>query len=1063
MDSVGKADRLPAEGKWTVNDMKRIVPTFSSVLTLLVLLASSVTNAGDESVVVTFGDSTTATRGGVRVYSRVLAEEVAGIKVINAGVGGHNTDHARARFEKDVLTHDPDVVVIQFGINDAAVDVWKDPPAKESRVSLTDYEANLRHFIDALAKNGAEVILMTPNPLRWNKKMREMYGKPPYDPDDEDGFNAFLKLYAGKVRELAKEKKLPLVDVYRLFEAHGAKADQSIDELLLDGIHPNERGQRIVADGLKPLVQKSIGKQGANPKPKLDLKVAMNPPVSRLSSNGKEMTRVRFEDYVSNPPPGKREGVQGMVAQFTVPFTGLVKPSATSTAVTPLPEPVGVLIESSAGTVGFYDPSSQVDCADARADKLIFRFIDPADINRAATVSSVAFRVTGTSVIKGNVRYSFYDIAGKELASGVAKVAPNSKRADAEIDGSALVDGKKVSAIHKLIVEHSGPGYFVVGGVTRSEEADIGFEGFTVSKQRVRRPIEEQIPSFHAEQWQKHENAELITDMTLANPAAALSQHREHNKWKVFEYETADFSGKCLSVGRESSAPDLTLKLDRKGWHAVYLGISTITDLVRPAPNQIEAKFTGDPAYTRLSNRLDLASPRRDVLEEVFLGVADLSTNDLQISTVYEMPARIHYVKTIPLTGAEVAAVKADRSQKGTRTSVATFDGFTWIHPFRPQNRADLAATFANYRDSDFKTWWFQVGGADLVHHPSKVGNLMGGHLDTFPRSVDREYVESVKHLHSQGIDPVKVAVEEAHAQDAEILICLRAAGWKGAPPWEEFFMSEFYEKHPEFRCIDYDGTPVMHLSYAVEEVQDHLIDVYREVLQRDPDGLGFMFHRGLPLMLWEEPFCERFITKFGEDPRKLPEDDPRVYEMRAEIMTGFIRKIRALLDEVSKDDRRLKFAVTTFATEADNRKFGLAVETWIGEQLIDQIGIAWFAYYTSGTKTKSGDTAYYAKITEGTDVKIYPFYVGWKMKSAGELLKSVARDYDQGADGIAVWDPNQFVSWGEGKAPYWPLISKLGHRNQVRDGSLLFKPVQTPLTRMGENHYSRWYPNTGF
>ena len=464
-----------------------------------------------------------------------------------------------------------------------------------------------------------------------------------------------------------------------------------------------------------------------------------------------------------------------------------------------------------------------------------------------------------------------------------------------------------------------------------------------------------------------------------------------------------------------------------------------------------------------MSNRLDLASPRRDVLEEVFLGVADLSTNDLQISTVYEMPARIHYVKTIPLTGAEVAAVKADRSQKGTRTSVATFDGFTWIHPFRPQNRADLAATFANYRDSDFKTWWFQVGGADLVHHPSKVGNLMGGHLDTFPRSVDREYVESVKHLHSQGIDPVKVAVEEAHAQDAEILICLRAAGWKGAPPWEEFFMSEFYEKHPEFRCIDYDGTPVMHLSYAVEEVQDHLIDVYREVLQRDPDGLGFMFHRGLPLMLWEEPFCERFITKFGEDPRKLPEDDPRVYEMRAEIMTGFIRKIRALLDEVSKDDRRLKFAVTTFATEADNRKFGLAVETWIGEQLIDQIGIAWFAYYTSGTKTKSGDTAYYAKITEGTDVKIYPFYVGWKMKSAGELLKSVARDYDQGADGIAVWDPNQFVSWGEGKAPYWPLISKLGHRNQVWDGSLLFKPVQTPLTRMGENHYSRWYPNTGF
>ena len=165
--------------------------------------------------------------------------------------------------------------------------------------------------------------------------------------------------------------------------------------------------------------------------------------------------------------------------------------------------------------------------------------------------------------------------------------------------------------------------------------------------------------------------------MTRCTPADALSKRREHAKWKVFEYETAEFSGKCLSVGRESSAPDLTLKLGKQGWHAVYIGLSTITDLVRPEKNKVEVKLTSDPAYTRLSNRLDLASPRRDVLEEVFLGVADLSENDLHFSTVYEMPARIHYVKTIPLTDAEVAAVLADRKQKTTRTSVATFDGFS--------------------------------------------------------------------------------------------------------------------------------------------------------------------------------------------------------------------------------------------------------------------------------------------------------------------------------------------------------------------------------------------------
>lgn len=578
---------------------------------------------------------------------------------------------------------------------------------------------------------------------------------------------------------------------------------------------------------------------------------------------------------------------------------------------------------------------------------------------------------------------------------------------------------------------------------------------------------QKQIPLPHSEQWQNFQQAERITDLTRCTPADALSDRRQHNKWKVFEYETAEFSGKCISVGRESSAPDLTLKLGKQGWHAVYIGLSSITDLVRPAKNNVEVKFTSDPAYTRLSNRLDLGPQRRDVLEEVFLGAADLTDNDLQFSTVYHMPTRIHFVKTIPLTDEEVASLIADRTQQKTKTAVATFDGYTWIHPFRPQNRADLAATFSAYRDSDFKTWWFQVGGADLVHHPSQVGNLMGAQLDTFPREVDREYVESVRHLHQQGIDPLKVAVEEAHKQQAEILICLRAAGWKAAPPWEEFFMSDFYEAHPEWRCIDYDGTPTMHLSYAAEEVQDHLIEVYREALQRGADGAGFLFHRGMPMILWEEPFCQRFIKEYGENPRQLAENDPRVLQLRATIVTEFMRKIRKLLDEVSTQrgtpNRRLKLAVSTFSTPADNRKFGLDVERWIEEKLIDQIGIAWFAYYTSGLKSKSGDTAYYARITEGTDVKIFPFYIGWKMESADSLLKSVTRDYEQGADGIAVWDPNQFVTWQKGRHPYWPLVSKLGHREQISAGSFIFKPTAIPLTRLGENYYSRWYPNTGF
>lgn len=1038
---------------------------------VLCVLSSTIAVAEKPNTLVVFGDSTTATRGGLKIYARSLQRELPlnglPVRVVNAGVAGHNTNHARVRFVKDVLDHNPDIVVIQFGINDAAVDVWKDPPATKPRISLERYVENLCHFVSTLKARNVQVILMTPNPLRWTPQIIEIYGKPPYLPEESTGFNVKLQEYAEAARQIAKSENVPLIDIYRSFENYARTEAKSDHYLLLDGIHPNEHGHRLIADQLMVQLRKQETSQRRHTNADIEIRVIDNPENSNLRSTKTGATSVRFEDYVSNPPPEHSDPVQGWVGKFSVPFTGFTKPSAANTAVTPLPDAIGLLLEGSGDTVGFYDPSSRVDCADARADKLIFRFVDPKDTKRAATVSRVTFRITGTSLKNGNVQYSLHDILGRTLASGVAVPTLSSRGIESEVDCTAVRNGKPQSLIHKVVVEHSGAGYFVVGGVTRPQEADFCFDGFQISDKNVSRQPGEQVAFPHSSQWQNVGQAELLTDMTLCTPAAALSKRRGHAKWKVFEYETANFSGKCVSVGRESSAPDLTLKLDKQGWHAVYVGLSTITNLVRPEKNNLEAKLTKDPAYTRLCNRLDLASPRRDVLEEIFLGVADLTGNDLHFSTVHDMPSRIHYVKTIPLTASEVAAVIADRGQKATRTSVATFDGFSWIHPFRPQNRADLAATFSGYRNSDFKTWWFQVGGADLVHHPTNVGNLMGGHLDTFPRRADREYVESVRHLHKQGIDPLRVAVEEAHAQDAEILICLRAAGWKGAPPWEEFFMSEFYEAHPEWRCVDYDGTPTMHMSYAAEEVQDHLLDVYREVLEREPDGAGFMFHRGMPMLLWEEPFCKRFIQKFGADPRKLAEDDPRIYEMRAEIVTGFMRRIRALLDETAKTqgnaNRRLKLAVTTFATASDNRKFGIDVETWIEEKLIDQIGIAWFAYYTSGLTTKSGDTTYYARITEGTDVKIYPFYVGWKMNSATDLLSKVAGNYNDGADGIAVWDPNQFVTWQSGKNPYWPLTSKLGHRKALLDGSLLYKPVATPLTRLGNNHYSRWHPNTGF
>ena len=212
-------------------------------------LTCAVAASAVPATIVVFGDSTTAERPPLSVYGQLLEKELPvrlhrPVRVINAGVRGNTTAMAAARFPLEVLAVHPDLVVIQFGINDATIDVWKKPPATEPRVALADYRANLRHFVTAARAQGAQVVLMTPNPLAWTVQLKEMYGRPPYDAQDPDSLNFNLTKYAAAMRTLAGEMDVPLVDVRRAHETWPGGAGEP---LLEDGMHPNQRGHALVA------------------------------------------------------------------------------------------------------------------------------------------------------------------------------------------------------------------------------------------------------------------------------------------------------------------------------------------------------------------------------------------------------------------------------------------------------------------------------------------------------------------------------------------------------------------------------------------------------------------------------------------------------------------------------------------------------------------------------------------------------------------------------------------------------------------------------------------------
>ncbi|MDH4452176.1 MAG: exo-alpha-sialidase [Verrucomicrobiota bacterium] len=213
--------------------------------------------------IIMFGDSTTAPRGSVKVYATrveiALQNIGSSLSVSNSGVPSNTTVQARKRLQEEVLRHKPRIVVMQFGINDSAVDVWKKPPMTEPRVSLSTFIDNYRAMITEAQQQGAKVIVMTTNPLRWTSKLRELYGKPPYHADAEDGFESLnLTRYNDALRTLATELKVPLVDVHTAYPAFAEKHKTTIDAMLTDGMHPGDLGHQLVAELLAPAIRDAV-------------------------------------------------------------------------------------------------------------------------------------------------------------------------------------------------------------------------------------------------------------------------------------------------------------------------------------------------------------------------------------------------------------------------------------------------------------------------------------------------------------------------------------------------------------------------------------------------------------------------------------------------------------------------------------------------------------------------------------------------------------------------------------------------------------------------------------
>ncbi len=189
-----------------------------------------------EKTVVCLGDSITM---GVRLkpeekYPAVLETLVPGIRVVNSGIGGNTSGQGLARFQKDVLAHQPDVVVLFFGTNDSVLT----GPGKY-RVALPQYVANLREMIRQCRQRQIKVVFCTLLPINHEPYFTR-HPKEYYQP--EGGLDKILARYRNAVVQIGQREHVPVVDLYAAF----AK-DMTLLQGPPDGVHPNARGSRAIA------------------------------------------------------------------------------------------------------------------------------------------------------------------------------------------------------------------------------------------------------------------------------------------------------------------------------------------------------------------------------------------------------------------------------------------------------------------------------------------------------------------------------------------------------------------------------------------------------------------------------------------------------------------------------------------------------------------------------------------------------------------------------------------------------------------------------------------------
>lgn len=209
------------------------------ILILATSTLSSFINMQKKQRIVFFGDSITQAGVEPTGYITKLQQllKAKGLdnnyELVGAGIGGNKVYDLYLRMEEDVLSKNPDMVVIWVGVND----VWH----KRSHGTGTDadkFEKFYLAIIKKLQQKNIKVAICTPAAIGEKT-------------DFSNELDGDLNRYSSIIRNLAQKNNCTLIDLRQAFLQYNMANNKENKEsgiLTTDRVHLNEKGNHLVAE-----------------------------------------------------------------------------------------------------------------------------------------------------------------------------------------------------------------------------------------------------------------------------------------------------------------------------------------------------------------------------------------------------------------------------------------------------------------------------------------------------------------------------------------------------------------------------------------------------------------------------------------------------------------------------------------------------------------------------------------------------------------------------------------------------------------------------------------------